>query len=63
LHGAAAAYAVLATDMGSGEGQIVAQKIRQALSRLSFLLNGLTIDQKRNLSAFHFQSKNLAKRR
>jgi len=43
-HGAGAAHAVLAADMGAGEPQMMAQAIGQRQSRLDFDLDRLAVD-------------------
>ena len=45
-HGAGAAHAVLAADMGAGQPQIVAQAIRQRQPRLDLDLDLLAVDLK-----------------
>ena len=56
-HGAAAADTVLATDMGAGEIQILAQKVGEAFARLYCFFNGLAVDRKFDSPQFHLSSR------
>ncbi len=60
-HGAGAADAVLAADVGAGERQIVAQEIDQRLARFHALADGLAVDGEGNVSviAHHCASMQL----
>ena len=51
-HGATAADTVLATDMGAGQVQILAQKVGEALARLYCFFNGLAVNRKFNSLIF-----------
>ena len=48
LHGAGAAYAVFATDMRSGEAQLMPQKISQQHTRLGVTFNALAVEGEAN---------------
>src|SRR5437667_35776 len=49
-HGAGAADAVLATDVGAGEAEVLAQEVHEQLARLAAALAGRAVDGETNVS-------------